>query len=153
MTERKYFDSNIKIREIRQGDHVTGGVNNITREYRSANKALERQLNNLSDNVESIRGGIPDYDTGYMYVEGSTAGEEYTINHNLGQYPSRWAVFYCDVEEPKKSLNDIYPISHVVISDVGVELKFRSPDIAILTTGINIHGTDTNGYIRVMLWR
>lgn len=147
----KFFPEEISLRNIKTGDHVIRKGGPVDREYQPENRAEKRFKDRAVDTLEKLESRIPDYDTGYMYVEN---GEEYTIVHRLGRIPTRLMLYYSTVEEPTDDKDTVNLLHPVIVSSVGAEVAFDSKNKMTLTMGSTyVHGTDESGYLRVMIWR
>jgi len=153
----KFFPEEIRFRDIKTGDHVLRVGGPIDREYQPANRAERRCKDKSTDAIERLQSRLPDYDTGYMYVEKYDAGDgtgTYAIVHRLGRIPTRVMLYYSSVEEPTDDKDIVYLLHPVIVSNVGAELAFNSKNKMTLTIGSTaIRGSDTEGYLRIMIWR
>jgi hypothetical protein len=95
--------------------------------------------------------GIPDFDTGYLYVEKDSS---YDVEHNLGQLPSKFAFYFSSSEEPKMNKDTIYSVLPMIVSNVGFTISHKNENECTIATGSSyVQGTNTNGYLRIMFWR
>lgn len=147
----RFWNPNIKREEIREGDHKAGFIRKLDREWKPVNESERRFKEKILDEVEKNISGVPEFDTGYMYVK---IGESYTLNHNLKQIPSRISLFYSDSDEPKFNNSNIYEIIPIIISDIGIKIRHNNQNKCTVTIGdAAVFGSDEQGYIRIQMWR
>jgi len=147
----KFFPEEINLRDIKTGDHILRKGGPIDREYQPKNRAEMRCKDKLTDSVERLQSRMPDYDTGYMFVE---KDESYVIVHRIGRIPTRVMLYYSTVEEPTDDKDTVQLLHPVIVSNVGAEVAFNSKNKMTLTTGSTaIRGSDEDGYLRIMIWR
>lgn len=153
----KFFPEEINMRDIKTGDHVLRKGSPIDREYQPTNRAEKRFKDKSTDAIEQLQGRMPDYDTGYMYVEKYDVDDgtgTYTIHHKLKRIPTRVMLYYSSVEEPRDNKDSVRLLHPVIAANVGVEVVFTTQDKITLTIGSTaIYGSDTSGYLRVIIWR
>ena len=168
----KFFPEEIRLRDIKTGDHLIKKGRPVDREYQPKNRAEKRFKDRTVDLVEKLDSNLPDYDTGYMWVElytedlnGNVLTGEYTIHHRLGRIPTRVALYFSVVEEPRLGKDVVHMQVPVIINDIGVTVCFTSKDKILLQTGTDAIWGDPvaapppnrghlhEGHLRVMLWR
>jgi len=133
------------------GYHIMERINPITREYIPAQDSSFRFNNQIIDSVEKLNSGLPDYDSGYFYVE---AGTDYSLTHDLGSIPSRITCFCCAEQEPKEQSSIIYYLPFLIIGTTGIMIGCKNRTTFDISTGsAYIYLTSTYGFIRIMAWR
>jgi len=153
----KHFDSDIKPDKIKQGSHTVAVSKSLSTGIVPLTKAEALYKQEVDDHIEQTKSGVPDFDTGYMYVEHSST---YTINHKLGQVPTRCACYFCEAQEPEDG-NDVVYMTFPVVADYGGNVTgfwLKSDDYKNKLTVDASNSTwvfpgKTTGYIRVQLWR
>ena len=159
---KKVVSQNLKPSDIKTGDHKYDITRKVSREYKPLNAAENRFRKETGDELDRMN-NVPDYDSGYVYIEINGAGygdySEVTLKHNLGRIPSSISMFYCDVEEPKYGKDIVYAFVPSQWLAYGVQVKYTDKNTMVLVCGVGnnadlFNATGANyGYIRILLWR
>ena len=152
--------------DILTGDHaVSEAIIRLNREWRPKEASAQRFKDNVISILEGLinntnttvpdqgeeeppepppgGGGSPElfYDSGYVYFkcDGST-GDIIPFNHNLGQVPTRFTLFYSPVANPTVGTDTIYVIAPGKVIDVnsdivGVDIKITGQNTIDLAIG------------------
>jgi hypothetical protein len=191
--------------DILTGEHtVSESIIRLNREWRPKEASAQRFKDNVISLLEGMvnntnttvpdqgeeepdpppgGGGSPEmfYDSGYVYFEVATAlgWANVPFNHNLGQVPTRFTLFYSNKAKPVVGSDDIVVIFPALrrnkyVETYNYDLKIgsrlvvdgkNSVTLKIAPNGIdgffgatdNIipadDGTKRPGYIRLMAWR
>ena len=150
-TPRRYFPETIDPSERREGYHKMAFRRKADDEYVPKHNAEKRFVDTVRGEINRVKSGLPDYDTGYLFVEN---GGTYIIKHNLGYIPSRLSAFFSADEEPNEDTSTIHEVLPVIISGVGFTMTYDSNKQCTITMGAtHVHGTSDDGYLRFMFWR
>jgi hypothetical protein len=121
---------------------------------KNIDKSLANVVDHLADNAETQASGTPAVDTGFFYM-GPAQAE--TIDHGLGQTPTRLALFFSNVQDPQANQNVIHAIPslfyHDGTNDLGVRVEHLSENSLNVRTNAYLFGSETMGYVRLLIWR
>jgi hypothetical protein len=115
-----------------------------------------RSSQELIESVERLLTGIPDYDSGFIFMETADVIE---LEHDLGQVPTRYAMFFSQVEEPEENRHKIFVMSSILealsgSAFKGVRLSHINRNKCELRGGADsVFENQEDGYVRLMLWR
>lgn len=148
----KLFRSTIATESRKEGFHKIRSYKKQNREFKAKDNAQDRMFQDILTEIEKLRNRIPDYDSGYLYIEENI---EYDLNYNLDQIPTLINLFFCETDEPSEGKDPIYLMapSNTPATE-GVALKFLTGNKCKVYTGSTyVYGDKTEGYLRILFWR
>jgi len=145
----------------KQGDHTVRIYRRFGREFSSRDSMMDRFQKQTREKIDKLDSRVPTFDSGYFFINNTSDGDYSTendfssveIEHNLKQVPMLVQMFFSTKEEPKFGRDDIYVITSHRASNRGLTLHFTDGNTMVVSTGnTTIQGTNTKGYLRILLW-
>ena len=137
------FKSYVHPNDRKQGDHTISIEKTLVKSYKDKDLKTDEMLEKIYDTLNKIISDIPDYDSGYLEVEG---GEEYEVEHRIGKMPTRFLFYFSATDTPSFKKREIYVESAIEIGEMNLT------NLNIVTPTLFVTG-DVSGYLRILIWR
>jgi len=147
-------------KNLSDGAHKVKRIRKLRRDWKPESAAGSQFVEQVTEQLDSIRSGIPDYDSGYFKI--SSGKNSYPLEHNFGSLPTRSQLYYTNESDVKESAA-VYELSSGLdyrytgaqfVSGILLLHNVRGNTSYIITGADFVFAhTNTSGILRVMLWR